>query len=75
MEPVIVEGVPRSGTRFFCNFLEKQLAVKIFRIQDEIRDYAGLAARKQRDQSNNLYPLFQNLIKESLYGTFFIITY
>jgi len=42
MSPLIIEGVPRSGTRFLCKFIETQFNIKIFRIQSFIRDYYKL---------------------------------
>lgn len=61
---LVVEGVPRSGTRFFCKFLEKQFDIKIFRIQNEITTYYNLISKKRTISTEDLWQLMDNLVHE-----------
>ena len=65
MKPIIIEGTPRSGTRFFCNFIEKQFRIKIFRLQRVLPKYAErIKAYGNIDENENLSKLVSDLNNE-----------
>ena len=67
MTPLIIEGTPRSGTRFFCNFVEKQFGFKIFRLQRVIHKYSrNLHAYGNLEIESNFKKLLDDLGKEPI---------
>lgn len=63
--PLIIEGAPRSGTRFFCKFIEHQFSIIIFRLQRIFRKYYG-SVKNYGDlrDDNALRSLLDDLRKE-----------
>ena len=64
MTPLIVEGVPRSGTRFFCKFIEKQFNIKIFRIQNEIVSYYKIVKNYHAMSREEVLALLKRIVNE-----------
>lgn len=63
MQPVIVEGVPRSGTRFLCNFIKTQYNIKIYRIQKEILQYYKLISYSNTTNINDFEKIIYHMIQ------------
>lgn len=56
MIPLVIEGTPRSGTRFFCNFIEHQFNIKIYRLQRIIHKYNRVLHQYKNDENQLKLP-------------------